>query len=696
VDRRRLITAMATLAVGVAAAVPVGVLTAPTATAATAWSLISPLAEHADGGTLTQATNRSGLMVAAWVDSTQLRTSFRAPGGPWQSPVTVITRPTATSGNVPAIVLDDTGTATVLWVGTQPGSSTEIYSASGTTSGWSSPELRQGPVAGPLEDYSQAERPVLAVGKDGTVYAAWYLEGCAEYAPPNPRDNYCVTHVNEEYVASRSPSGTWSTPELLDTDMRFLDIAVGPDETVVVSGSARAESGDNRRLAMAVTRPRGGAWSTAKVLNSPGRSMAFSMQVHLTADDTDVTAVFGECDVAISCRVASSRGPVFDTSEALSAEVDHHDGNRVNVEFDPIRLASSPVGEVTAIWNLDVGGADAREGVIQSSRRSPGSDSWDVTRTLSAELQNGQTMLADLAVDDSGTAVASWNSVTYDPGFTRHANVVLRGADGTWNTPAELQARDDANLMPMVGPVSTRGGSGFTALTTAETGVGWSDRIDDTGRPLTHMTRGATLVSARRFPVTWSASDGESAIARTTVQRRSAPWRGTFGHRSVWRSTSRGGTTTVTHRGRPGRTYCFRARSADAAGNIGPWSAEQCRSTPVDDRTTQATSGWRRAKATGAYLGTETVTSKHGSRLVLRGARGRRYALLATTCRSCGSISVSIGAKVVRTISLRSGRTVKRHIVPVAAYGSVHTGKVVLTVRSHGRPVHVDGILVAR
>lgn len=31
----------------------------------------------------------------------------------------------------------------------------------------------------------------------------------------------------------------------------------------------------------------------------------------------------------------------------------------------------------------------------------------------------------------------------------------------------------------------------------------------------------------------------------------------------------------------------FRARSIDAAGNIGAWSARQCRTTPVDDRSTR-------------------------------------------------------------------------------------------------------------
>ena len=106
--------------------------------------------------------------------------------------------------------------------------------------------------------------------------------------------------------------------------------------------------------------------------------------------------------------------------------------------------------------------------------------------------------------------------------------------------------------------------------------------------------------------------------------------------------------------------------------------------------------GWRRTEVAGSYLGTETTTSRHGRRLALVGGHGRRYALVATTCRACGSVQVSLGGHIVKRLSLRSARTVKRRVLPVASYRSVHTGRLVVTVTSSGRPVRVDGVVVAR
>lgn len=215
--------------------------------------------------------------------------------------------------------------------------------------------------------------------------------------------------------------------------------------------------------------------------------------------------------------------------------------------------------------------------------------------------------------------------------------------------------------------------------------------------PVTRLTApGGTTVTTVSFPVTWTASGSSMATTLTEVQRRTATWRGGFGPWTTWATSNGGGSTTATNAGRPARTYCFRARSSDAAGGIGAWSAEQCRTTPVDDRTARVGAGWRRTKASGSYLGTESVTVRQGARLTLTGGHGTRYALVATTCRTCGSVTVSIGGRVVRRISLGSSRTVQRRVLAVASYGRVRTQAVTVTVVSRDRPVRVDGIAVGR
>jgi myo-inositol-hexaphosphate 3-phosphohydrolase len=215
--------------------------------------------------------------------------------------------------------------------------------------------------------------------------------------------------------------------------------------------------------------------------------------------------------------------------------------------------------------------------------------------------------------------------------------------------------------------------------------------------PVTRLTApGGTTVTTLRFPVTWTSSGSTLAIVRTEVQRRVATWRGGFGAWSTWATSNGGGSTTVTNAGRAARTYCFRARSTDAVGGVGAWSAEQCRTTPVDDRSARVGPGWRRTKVTGTYLGTETVTARQGARLTLTGGHGTRYSLVATTCRACGSVTVSLGGRVVRRISLTSPRTVERRVLPIASYGRLHTQALRVTVVSRDRPVRVDGIAVGR
>jgi hypothetical protein len=215
--------------------------------------------------------------------------------------------------------------------------------------------------------------------------------------------------------------------------------------------------------------------------------------------------------------------------------------------------------------------------------------------------------------------------------------------------------------------------------------------------PVTRLTEpGGTTVTSVRFPVTWTASGSSMSIARTDVQRRIATWRGGFGAWSLWATSKGGGSTTVTNAGRPARTYCFRARSTDTVGGVGAWSAEQCRTTPVDDRTARVGQGWRRTKVSGSYLGTESVAARQGARLTLTGGHGTRYALVATTCRACGAVTVSLGGRVVRRISLASATTVGRRVFTIASYGRVHTQVVRVTVVSRDRPIRVDGIAVGR
>jgi hypothetical protein len=50
----------------------------------------------------------------------------------------------------------------------------------------------------------------------------------------------------------------------------------------------------------------------------------------------------------------------------------------------------------------------------------------------------------------------------------------------------------------------------------------------------------------------------------------------------------------------------------------------------------------------------------------------------------------------VHTVSLRSARARHRRLFNLATYRGIHSGRLVLTVTSHHRPVRIDGIIIRR
>ena len=320
------------------------------------------------------------------------------------------------------------------------------------------------------------------------------------------------------------------------------------------------------------------------------------------------------------------------------------------------------------------------------SRRT--SSGWEAPTTLSTDTATLRDV--DVATNRAGATVAGW--LSYD-GRTQSVFASYRSAAGSWQSPVLVGS---STLFPdtRTVEVAATGTERFTTAFQDRSGASYSDRVDDTTVPSARMTGPRSTSTRPSFRVSWSASDTPAGVASTDVRRRAATWRGTFGPWSVWQSATI--ARSATYPGVQGRSYCFAVRATDRAGHTSPWSAQRCTTTPVDDRAARVSTGWRRTEVAGSYLGTETTTSRHGRRLALVGGHGRRYALVATTCRACGSVKVSLGGHVVKRLSLRSARTVKRHVLPVATYRSVHTGRLVVTVTSSGRPVRVDGVVVAR
>jgi hypothetical protein len=141
-----------------------------------------------------------------------------------------------------------------------------------------------------------------------------------------------------------------------------------------------------------------------------------------------------------------------------------------------------------------------------------------------------------------------------------------------------------------------------------------------------------------------------------------------------------------------GTTYCFRAVAKDKAGNTGLPSSQTCTARLVDDPALAHSTGWRTLRSTAYDGGSASKTARKGKSLALGSFHGRRLALRAITCPTCGSVNVYVGTTLVKRVSLVS--TTKRTVLITIPLASAMTGKVRIVTRS-ARTVIVDGLGVS-
>jgi hypothetical protein len=105
---------------------------------------------------------------------------------------------------------------------------------------------------------------------------------------------------------------------------------------------------------------------------------------------------------------------------------------------------------------------------------------------------------------------------------------------------------------------------------------------------------------------------------------------------------------------------------------------------------------WRRTDRAGWFNETFATTSSYGASMHSSSSRTvGRLGVAALGCPTCGSVALYVGATRVRTVSLARSTTA-RIVVVLPAFSTARTGIVRLVVTSHGKPVRIDGVLIAR
>ena len=147
--------------------------------------------------------------------------------------------------------------------------------------------------------------------------------------------------------------------------------------------------------------------------------------------------------------------------------------------------------------------------------------------------------------------------------------------------------------------------------------------------------------------------------------------------------------------GKPGSTRCFSVRSADLVANRSTWSDEACTAVPLDERAFGAKGAWTQHSA-GSFLDTVTTTKARGATLTMKGLQARRFAVMATTCPTCGAFRVLWRGAVLAKVDLHEAVGASGVVFGLGAKASVKAGTLVIEVISRHKPVTIDAVGVTR
>ena len=225
-----------------------------------------------------------------------------------------------------------------------------------------------------------------------------------------------------------------------------------------------------------------------------------------------------------------------------------------------------------------------------------------------------------------------------------------------------------ANVASFTSPAQPSGDR-YVALRTVDEAGNWAGQIVAGPFRVDTAVPDDAQVDAPGSPFTWSTSDpvswnggadAGSGLVGFDVRSRAAGAKADFRASEDW--LNRTVATDDPFVGKPGSTRCFSVRSADLVANRTAWSDEACTAVPLDERAFGAKGAWTQQSG-GSFQDTLTTTKARGATLTMKHLQARRFAVMATTCPTCGVFRVLVarhGAGEGRPA--RCGRSVRRGV----------------------------------
>jgi hypothetical protein len=279
------------------------------------------------------------------------------------------------------------------------------------------------------------------------------------------------------------------------------------------------------------------------------------------------------------------------------------------------------------------------------------------------------------------------------PKVPSNGALLVGGSSGLTYRVNKGVATHDPSFPPFGGPTSAITVDQL-ALDFAGTG-GVFDRLRS-GTPGVRTTGPTTLGTiASKASFSYAGRVSSSSVVSYDVRWRRARWDGSF---EAWKRPAGWQRTTALKQPlglKAGYTYCVSVRARNRVGQLSDWTGGRCLAKALDDRRVIASSGWRSRTGDRYYAKTFRATTTKGATLTRTGAKVRRVGIVATACRSCGVVNVLVDGKKVGRVNLAAARTQRRKVFMVPAF-ALNNATVTVKVRSSGRLVQIDGIVLSR
>lgn len=483
---------------------------------------------------------------------------------------------------------------------------------------------------------------------------------------------------------SSGPNGSWAGAEAMPQTIVSAGAVLLDDGRVFVTGGTGADGATSLALAY---NPQNGHWTTLPP--APASAGAFAPLV-LRLDD-------GRVLVSGGFTVSDPSGPKYVDNPAthlFDPSGDTWTASTTNVGARGMAGVVLGNGRVVVAGgqHLTWNGGQQFSFVTNVRMLNPATGAWTTLAPLRtgragftlAELANGQLLVAAGDIP-SGTIPSGAPSKTAD---------VYDWTTNAWYAAASLGAvrADHGSAVLGNGSVLVAGGG----TTTSEAYKPGDVTPPVMATPLARFRPGATM-SSTSLPavVTWTAGtdSGGSGVGTYDISRSTDG-----GAYSTLASTltTLAYTTSLT----PGRTYTFRVRARDWAGNVGPWKVAATVKAAITQQTSSAvtyTGTWTTGNTT-KYSGDTVKYATAAGASATYTFTGRSVAWVTTRAARSGSAKIYVDGVLEKTMSLNLSSYVYRYVAFQKSWTSsgAHSIKIVVVGTSGHPRIDIDAFLVLR